>query len=72
MRLRALNNFPRVAGALADESLLVIHPDHAVEASFLCFDQAVIMCTFDRGREQGRRLLAEARVQRFLADGHED
>jgi hypothetical protein len=72
MRLRALNNFPSVAGALADESLLVIHPDHAVEASFLCFDQAVIMRTFDRGREQGRRLLAEARVQRFLADGHED
>ena len=67
MRLRALNAYPTVARAIADGTLLVIHPDHLVEAGFLCFDPEVIMRTFDRGREQGRRLLADQPVRRFLS-----
>ena len=67
MRLRALNDDPTVARALADRTLLVIHPDHTVEAGFLCFDPAVTMRTFERGREQGRRLLAAEPVRRFLS-----
>ncbi len=67
MRLRALDDHPTVARAIADDTLLVIHPDHDVEAGFLCFDPAIIMRTFDRGREQGRRLLAAQRVRRFLS-----
>lgn len=67
MRLRALNEHPAVTRAIADDALLVVHPDHAVEAGFLCFDSAVIMRTFNRGREQGRRLLAAQHVRRFLS-----
>lgn len=67
MRLRALNDQPTVARAIADDSLLVIHPDHVVEAGFLCFDPVVIMRTFEHGRAQGRRLLAEHHVRRFLS-----
>ena len=67
MRRRALNTHPAVARAMAAGALLTIHPDHAVEASFLCLDPAVIMRTFDRGREQGRRLLAREEVRRFLS-----
>jgi len=67
MRRRTLNAHPAVARALADDTLLVIHPDHEVEAGFLCFDPAVIMRTFDRGRDQGRRLLADEHLCRFLS-----
>ena len=67
MRLRALNDHPAVTRAVANNTLLVVHPDHVVEAGFLCFDPAVIMRTFNRGREQGRRLLAAQHVRRFLA-----
>jgi hypothetical protein len=67
MRLRVLNDDPTVARALADGTLLVIHPDHEVEAGFLCFDPAVTMRTFERGRAQGRRLLAGEPVRRFLS-----
>ena len=67
MRLRALNAYRTVARDIADGTLLVIHPDHLVEAGFLCFDPEVIMRTFDRGREQGRRLLATQPVRRFLS-----
>jgi hypothetical protein len=66
LRLRALDDHPAITRALADERLLVIHPDHPVEAGFLCFDPAVIMRTFRRGQEQGRRLLADPRVRAFL------
>jgi hypothetical protein len=67
MRLRALNAHPTVARAIADGALLVVHPDHPVEASFLSFDPEVIMRTFDRGREQGRRLLEAESMRRFLS-----
>ena len=69
MRLRALNTHPIVARAREAGRLLIIHPDHRVEAGFLCLDPAVTMRTFERGREQGRRLLAVAHVRRFLSGG---
>jgi len=56
-----------VARALAEGRLLIIHPDHKVEAGFLSFENEVIMRTFRRGQEQGRRLLASAHVRRFLS-----
>ena len=67
-RLRRLNGHPRVRQAVADGSLLVISPDHPIEAGFLCTDNASIMRTFRRGQEQGERLLRADEVQRFLAD----
>jgi len=66
LRLRAINDHPSVALALAEDRLLVIHPDHKVEAGFLCFEPDVIMRTFRRGQEQGQRLIASDRVRRFL------
>lgn len=65
-RLRCLKSLPNVAKAMEEESLLVIHPDHKVEAGFLCLDNPTIMRTFDRGREQARRLLQSDRVRRFF------
>ena len=66
VRLRSLNDHPVVARAVAEERLLTIYPDHKVEAGFLSFDPVVIMRTFDRGRDQGRRLLEDESVRRFL------
>ncbi len=65
-RLRCLNGLPSVARAVREDRLLVIHPDHAVEAGFLCTDNPAIMRTFDRGREQAVRLLGTDRVRRFF------
>ena len=67
LRLRAINDHPSVARALAEGRLLIVSPDHKVEAGFLCFEPEVIMRTFRRGQEQGRRLLATDEVRRFLA-----
>jgi predicted acylesterase/phospholipase RssA len=67
LRLRTINDHPEVARAVASGRLLVISPDHKVEAGFLSFEPEVIMRTFRRGREQGRRLLASDRVRRFLS-----
>ena len=47
MRLRALNDYPTVAKAISDDRLRIIHPDHTVEAGFLCFDPAITMRTFE-------------------------
>jgi hypothetical protein len=66
-RLRRLNDHPRVRGAMADGSLLVIAPDHPIEAGFLCTDNARIVRTFRRGQEQGERLLRSDGVRRFLS-----
>ena len=67
LRLRSLNDEPAVARDIAENRLLLIYPDHPIEAGFLCFDPEVTMRTFERGREQGRRLLATAAAQRFLS-----
>jgi hypothetical protein len=65
-RLRPLNTFPNVARALNENRLLIISPDHKVEAGFLCMDHAKTMRTFHRGREQAERLLRSDRVRRFF------
>jgi hypothetical protein len=68
-RLRRLNGHANVRQALEHERLLLVHPDHAVEAGFLCTDNDVIMRTFRRGQEQGDRLLRSDVVRRFLEHG---
>jgi len=65
-RLRRLNDHPKVVKAEAADRLLVVYPDHNVEAGFLCLDNDIIMRTFERGRDQGRRLLNSAAVRRFF------
>jgi predicted acylesterase/phospholipase RssA len=66
-RLRLLNQERATQEALKRRKLLVIAPDHPVEAGFLCYDNAVIMRTFRRGQEQAERLLRSRVLQRFLA-----
>lgn len=66
-RLRRLNTLPEVARALGEHRMLVISPDHPVEAGFLCRDNAKVMRTFERGREQAVRLLRSDPVRRFFA-----
>jgi hypothetical protein len=65
-RLRCLNTFPSVAKAINENRLLVISPDHKVEAGFLCMDNAIAMRTFNRGREQAERLLRSDKALRFF------
>lgn len=65
-RLRSLNEYPKVAQAVEENRLLVVHPDHKVEAGFLCTDNPTVMRTFERGRKQARRLLRSDRVRRFF------
>ncbi|MEW5974998.1 MAG: patatin-like phospholipase family protein [Acidobacteriota bacterium] len=65
-RLRNLNHDPEVVRAIRENRLWVIYPDHTVEAGFLCHDNPVIMRTFERGREQARRLLRSDAMRRFL------
>ncbi|MGE3842798.1 MAG: patatin-like phospholipase family protein [Vicinamibacterales bacterium] len=67
LRLRSLRDHPAVSSARTSGSLLVLHPDHDIEAGFLCLDPDVTMRTFARGQDQGRRLLASDHVRRFLA-----
>lgn len=67
LRLRTIQGHPAVATAIESGALVVIHPDHEVEASFLCLDPVVTMRTFARGQEQGQRLLASDRFRRFLS-----
>jgi len=65
-RLCRLNPHPAVARAVNENRLLIIHPDHRVEAGFLCTDNHTAMKTFDRGREQAQRLLRSQNIQRFF------
>jgi predicted acylesterase/phospholipase RssA len=67
LRLRSINDHPAVVRALNEGRLLIIYPDHKVEAGFLSFEPDVIMRTFRRGQEQGRRLLASEDVRAFLS-----
>ncbi|MEJ2110045.1 MAG: hypothetical protein P8Z37_09060 [Acidobacteriota bacterium] len=66
MRLRSLNSLPDVRRALEENRLLVIYPEHKIEAGFLSTDNPTIMRTFNRGREQADRLLQSDRVRRFF------
>jgi hypothetical protein len=65
-RLRLLNEERGTREALRNQRLLVIRPDHSIEAGFLCYDNAAIMRTFRRGQEQAERLLRSGSFQRFL------
>jgi len=65
-RLRRLNDYPLVTSALEEKRLLAIHPDHKIEAGFLCCDNRLIMRTFCRGQEQAERLLKSEKVKRFF------
>jgi predicted acylesterase/phospholipase RssA len=65
-RLRRLNTLPGVAKALNENRLLIISPDHKVEAGFLCMDNAITMRTFNRGREQAERLLCSETFRSFF------
>ncbi len=65
-RLQQLNTIPSIAKAVEENRLLVIHPDHKVEAGFLCMDNDTTMRTFHRGQEQAHRLLGSEDVCRFF------
>lgn len=65
-RLLCLNTLPNVRRSIDEDRLLIIHPDHKVEAGFLCIDNATVLRTFERGREQARRLLTSDRILRFF------
>jgi hypothetical protein len=65
-RLNRLNTLPSVIKRVNEHRLLVISPDHKVEAGFLCMDHAKIMRTFHRGQEQAERLLRSDQVRRFF------
>jgi hypothetical protein len=65
-RIHCLNSLPSVRKALQENRLLIISPDHKVEAGFLCLDNATIMRTFRRGQEQAQRLLRSDLVRRFF------
>ncbi len=65
-RLRCLNNLPSVAEALRTNRLLIISPDHKIEAGFLCTDHDTTMRTFRGGQEQAQRLLRSENVRRFF------
>jgi len=66
MRLRFLNDWDPLRQAIKNRQLFVVYPDHKVEASFLCTSHAKTMRTFERGREQGRRVLGSERFNDFL------
>lgn len=65
-RLNRLNDSACVIAAIREERLLIISPDHKVEAGFLCHDNVVTMRTFCRGQEQAGRLLRSDKVRRFM------
>jgi hypothetical protein len=65
-RLRLLNTIPSMIRAAGENRLLVVSPDHKVEAGFLCMDHPTTMRTFHRGQEQAWRLLRSERVRRFF------
>ncbi|MGB7623552.1 MAG: patatin-like phospholipase family protein [Terriglobia bacterium] len=69
MRLRSLNTWDRVRQAMEDQRLYILFPDHPVEASFLCTDNPKIMRTFERGREQAKRILSDERFKDFIQVG---
>jgi hypothetical protein len=66
-RLRLLNTLPSVIKAINENRLLIISPDHKVEAGFLCMDPTTTMRTFHRGREQAEHLLRSDKVRRFFS-----
>ncbi len=66
-RLRCLNTLPSVIQAERENRMLIISPDHKIEAGFLCTHNAKVMRTFQRGREQAHQLLQSDRIRRFFS-----
>jgi len=66
-RLDQLNTFAGVVKAGAENRLLIIYPDHKVEAGFLCVNNETTMRTFRRGQEQAQHLLRSERIRRFFS-----
>jgi hypothetical protein len=66
MRMASLNSWEGVRRALEEERLYILYPDHAVEAGFLSTDNSRTMRTFNRGREQGVRVLSGERFKHFV------
>ncbi len=67
-RLRSLNGYPSVSRALSENRMLLVYPDHKIEAGFLCVENDVAMRTFRRGQEQADRLLRSDAIRRFFED----
>lgn len=65
-RLRRLNTHPHVIQAEQENRLLIICPDHKVEAGFLCMENDIVMRTFHRGRDQALRLLRSDGARKFF------
>ncbi len=65
-RLRSLNHYRSVQEDKKGNRLLVIYPDHKIEAGFLCHNNPVILRTFQRGQEQAGRLMKSDEFQRFF------
>ena len=65
-RLRSLNHYRSVQEDKKENRLLVIYPDHKIEAGFLCHNNPVILRTFQRGQEQAGRLMKSDEFQRFF------
>jgi hypothetical protein len=67
-RLDRLNTLPSVFQAIEENRLVVIHPDHKIEAGFLCLDNATAMRTFNRGQDQAHRLLQSEKIRAFFQE----
>jgi len=51
---------------MRENRLLVVSPDHKLEAGFLCVENETAMRTFTRGQEQAQCLLRSDPVRRFF------
>lgn len=69
MRLRSLNDWTSVREAVEAKRFYVLYPDHKVESGFLSYDNRKILRTFDRGREQAKRILADSKFNDFIKAG---
>jgi hypothetical protein len=55
-----------IVEAVRNGRLVVLHPDHDIEASFLCVDNRRIMRTFGRGRAQAERIIKSRALDSFF------
>jgi hypothetical protein len=68
MRLRSLNHWGPVHRAIKERKMFVVFPDHLIEAGFLCDDNLRIMRTFERGRDQAKRVVSSDDFKAFLEE----
>jgi hypothetical protein len=65
-RLNNLAAMPALEIAISENRLLIVYPDHPIEAGFLCMDHEKTMRTFQRGREQAEHLLRSDQIRKFF------